>query len=161
MRDGGGDVSVVTTLTVVVLVVATLTVPPAVDLLRDDPEQTNVGLTAENATVLGNISLQRSDFGGGTYHFSELEVQLQGVRGVGTLVLKVVVPQLNSYVLTREVPLDEEKPRDVIVRYQPSDEFHPEEIGRDRYLAKVTVRLRSDGTSTVVAEKGFEMEVRG
>ncbi|MEZ3115658.1 hypothetical protein RYH80_06980 [Halobaculum sp. MBLA0147] len=161
MADGSQTVSWSTLLVVLCVLTVTAAAPVVGEIsgrLTGSPSQP---LQASDATISGDMQIQRSSFGAETYHLSEIQIRLSDLSGEGVLVVQIGIPKLNRYVLTWKRNVSVSTPTDRLVRYQPLVELHPDRVTDDVYGASITVRLRSDGATTLIAERNIRMEVVG
>lgn len=160
MESRGGDgVSITTTVVVVVILLGTLlapTVTTAVAGLSDPADP----LRVSDAEISTDVALVKGDFGSGTYHISSIRVRLSNVSGHGTLLFQIGIPALDSFVLTGSSTVDQRRPTDRTVEYQPSVEFQPDRIRQSAYPARITVRAESGDASVIVAETTVTLGVR-
>lgn len=151
-------VPVPTAVTVVLVLAATVATPlvgaVSVDERRDSPVETP--LQADGVEIVDSVSLTRSDFGAGTYHFSPIVVRTSGLSGTGTVVVQYGVPWYRNYVSSVQRRVTDATGEDRTLRLQPRVEFPPEVIQSGLSPIRVTVRFRTAGTSRIVAERTLE-----
>lgn len=149
---------------VLVLVVAFAFGPAIPGLALSSPDAYEPASGSVSVTVSeipDDLTLERNEFGSGTYQLesSSVETNVSDVSGNPLVVYDVLIPGLDYNKETYRI-LSADVDGKLTIRAS-SDTVQPDKVTEGSYPATLTVLVRSDAGSRVVATKNVTVEVVG
>lgn len=147
---------------VVVLVVAVAFGPAVPGLALSSPhtyEPASGSVAVSVSAMPEGLTLERNGFGSGTYELqsSTVETNVSSVAGNPLVVYDVRIPELEYNKETYRI-LSPDVTGNLTIR-ATSDTIQPNQVTEESYAATVTVLVRSDAGSRVVAIRNVTVEV--